>query len=149
MSLNKKKKVGAPKAPYTSTHVRVPEPAKEQIEELVEWYRVLLRRGVSPENLPNLIGLTEWAEISQEAFLKVLKLIDEENKHKAEVLKAGSNAMTQSSYAYYMTSSAYKKNMRTLEEIKDSLEKVNKKFPDREQENTLPILPPRPIDWDS
>jgi hypothetical protein len=147
MSLKKNKKVGAPKAPYTSTHVRVPEPAKEQIEGLVEWYRALLRRGVRPENLPNLIGLTEWAEISQEAFLKILKLIDEENKRKAEVLKAGSNAMTQSSYAYYMTSSAYKENMRTLLEIRDSLEKVNKKFPGREQENTLPILPP--IDWDS
>jgi hypothetical protein len=147
MSSNKKKKVGAPKAPYKSTHIRVPEPAKEQVEGVVEWYRALLRRGVRPEELPNLIEFTEWVEIFQETSRKILELIDEENKRKIEVLSAGKNSTNYISYEFYMSSPAYKKIMQTLLEIKNFLEKVDKKFPGRVQENILPILPL--IDWDS
>jgi hypothetical protein len=61
MSLKRtSKKIGAPKALYESTHIRIPVPVKEQVEEVSDWYRGLLRRGVKVEKLPiPLLSLSE------------------------------------------------------------------------------------------
>ncbi|MBD1806172.1 hypothetical protein H6F98_12010 [Microcoleus sp. FACHB-SPT15] len=139
MSLKRtSKKTGAPKALYESTHIRIPVPVKEQVEEVSDWYRGLLRRGVKVEKLPYLMEVFEWAEIFQEASEKIDELIEEQKKREDEVLQPGKTSNNHDSYEYYLNSKAYKETKETLLGIKKILEKVNEKSFNPVPENVLP-----------
>jgi len=106
------KKTGAPKALYESTHIRIPVPVKGQVEEVSDWYRGLLRRGVKPENLPYLIEVFEWVERLQEYSEKIEKLIEAENQREFEVLQAGKNPINHASYDHFLHSPTYKETKK-------------------------------------
>ncbi len=139
MSLKRtSKKTGAPKALYESTHIRIPVPVKEQLEEVSDWYRGLLRRGVKVEKLPYLMEVFEWAERLQEASEKIEKLIEAENQREFEVLQAGRNPVNHDSYDHFLHSPTHKETKKTLTEIKNLLKKINEKPINSVPENIVP-----------
>jgi hypothetical protein len=132
------KKTGAPKAPYESTHIRIPVPLKEQFEEFNDWCKALLRRGVKPENVPYLMEVFEWAERLQECSEKIEKLIEAENQREFEVLQAGRNPVNHASYDHFLHSPTHKETKKTLIEIKNLLKKINEKPINSVPENIVP-----------
>jgi hypothetical protein len=50
------------KAPYESTHLRVPVPLKDEIERLIEKYRESVLTGIDSDNQPGLCDYEQAVE---------------------------------------------------------------------------------------
>ena len=50
------------KAPYETSQVRVPNPLKEQIAELVDKYQSYVEEGGEPDNPPSFIGIEDTSK---------------------------------------------------------------------------------------
>lgn len=75
MTTNKPKGGRGIKAPYQTTHLRIPLPIKPEIEKLIDNYRSSVIDGIEPEN-DDLISLQDAIELCQKLMRSKTTKID-------------------------------------------------------------------------
>lgn len=141
----RKSKPGAPKAPYESTHKRVPIPVSEPVQEIIDWYRDRLRQGYKAKELPNLSDVFLFVERLEKAVEEIEKLCSEINEY--EHLATGANFTPEFSHDRFFIAKSplYKKMKDVLYKTKTILElNENTQEIEKSGNSKLPELPPYP-----
>lgn len=136
----RKPKPGAPKAPYESTHKRVPVPVSEHVQEVIDWYRNRLREGYKAKELPNLSKIILFGENLEIAVEEIEKVCAEINEYERIVTSSNGTEILSHDRIFIAKSPLYGKMKNALSKAKKILE-VNQSSQEIE-ESKLPELPP-------